>query len=732
MRNDTKITSSHLRRNAYIYIRQSTEHQVRDNIESQQRQYELVDLARQYRWSEESIIVIDDDLGRSASSTVGRTGFAKLVADVALAKAGIIFGLEVSRLARNNRDWYQLLDLCSLTTTLIADTDGVYDPSSFNDRLLLGLKGTMSEAELHMLKNRMLQGLYHKAKKGELRFHLPVGYQFDEDGNIIKSLDEQVTHLIGLIYQKYFEIGTINGVLKYLLENNLLFPRKASFEKKIRWVRPYNKAVRDTLVNPLYTGAYVFGRTKVVKELDEHGNQRSRQKTQAMEDWDVLIHDHHPAYISWEDYLKIRQQMEKNAAAAKSQVSQVVREGSALLQGLARCGNCGRSMHINYHGQGQRSYPYYVCNMANRNFSDGYCQSVGGRRIDQSVAQTFLDTVSPASLNIHLRALQQIQQEQDTALKQLELQLERAHYESDRAFRQFDAVEPENRLVARTLERQWNESLKRVEEFKARIRDRKQSFKDRLSKIELEQIGSLSQDLPAVWSAATDKDQKRLLRTAIEEVYLRKKDRDVAVKIVWAGGAVTEKVVHLPKVRSKRATSIDLVDLVRQLAEKFTDEQIARILIRQGHKTPTGLPYNAHKVANLRRNYGIPRYQKPKDEQHKSYTAQQASQVLQVSVPTIHGWLKAGFIKGQQVAHGAPWEIFLTDEDIKRLTAQNVPPGWVPLHHAAKELGVSKQTVLNWVKSGKLEYIYVTKGNQKGLRINVNSTSCRKQLNLFQ
>lgn len=732
MRNDTKITASHLRRNAYIYIRQSTEHQVRDNLESRQRQYELVDLARQYRWSEESIIVIDDDLGRSASSTVGRTGFAKLVADVALAKAGIIFGLEVSRLARNNRDWYQLLDLCSLTATLIADTDGVYDPSSFNDRLLLGLKGTMSEAELHMLKNRMLQGLYHKAQKGELRFHLPVGYQFDEDGNIIKSLDDQVTHLIDLIYQKYFEIGTINGVLRYLLENNLLFPRKASFEKKIRWVRPYNKAVRDTLVNPLYTGAYVFGRTKVVKELDQHGNQRSRQKTQAMEDWDVIIHDHHPAYISWEDYLKIRQQMEKNAAAAKYQASQVVREGSALLQGLARCGNCGRSMHVNYHGQGQRSYPYYVCNMAGRNFSDGYCQSVGGRRIDQCVAQTFLDVVSPASLNIHLRALQQIQQDQDIALRQLELQLERAQYESDRAFRQFDAVEPENRLVARTLERQWNESLKRVEEFKARTRDRKQSFKDRLSKIEIGQIQSLSQDLPVVWSAATDKDQKRLLRAAIEEVYLAKKDRDVEVRIVWAGGAVTEKVVLLPKVRSKRATSLDLVDLVRRLAEKFTDEQIARILIRQGHKTPTGLPYNAHKVANLRRTYGIPRYQKPKQEKHKSYTAQQASQALGVSVPTIHGWLKAGFIKGHQITDGAPWEIFLTDDDIKRLTAQGVPAGWVPLHQAAKELGVSKQTVLNWVKSGNLEYIYVTKGNQKGLRINVNSTNCRKQLRLFQ
>ena len=731
MKNDAKITSSHLQRNAYIYIRQSTEHQVRDNIESQQRQYELADLARKHRWDEQSIIVIDDDLGKSGSTTAGRTGFGKLVADVALGKVGIIFGLEVSRLARNNRDWYQLLDLCSLTTTLIADTDGVYDPAHFNDRLLLGLKGTMSEAELHILKNRMLQGLYHKAQKGELRFNLPVGYQFDEDGKIIKSLDEQVTHFIDLVYEKFFEIGTINGVLKYLLECKLSFPRKASFERKIRWVRPYAKSVRDTLLNPLYTGAYVFGRTKVVKELDEHGNPRSRQKPQDMGDWDVLIHDHHPAYISWSDYQKIRQQIEKNAAVAKSQVSQVVREGSALLQGLARCGICGRSMHVSYHGQGTRTYPYYICNMANRNFSDGYCQYVGGRRIDQSVAQSFLDTVSPAGVNIHLQALQQIQQEQDIALRQMELQLERTQYEADRAFRQFDAVDPENRLVARSLERQWNVSLKRVAEFESRINERKQKLKDQLSKIELEQIRQLSHDLPAVWNEATEKDQKRLLRAAIEEVLLTKKDRDVAVKIVWAGGAVTKTVVHLPKVRSKRATSLDLVDLVRQLAEKFTDDQIARILIRQRHKTPTGLPYNAHKVANLRSNYGIARYKSRQDEQQKSYTAQQASKVLQVSVPTIHGWLNAGFIKGQQVTEGAPWEIFLTDDDIKRLTAQDAPEGWLSLQLAAKELGVSKQTVLNWVKSKKLEYIYVTKGKKKGLRINTISMTYRRQIPMF-
>jgi len=733
MKSDSKISPSHLNRNAYIYIRQSTEHQVRENIESQQRQYELVDLAKQYNWNEDSIIVIDDDLGRSGSSTTGRTGFSKLVADVALKKAGIIFGLEVSRLARNNKDWYQLLDLCSLTDTLIADTDGIYDPSSFNDRLLLGLKGTMSEAELYMIKSRMLQGLYHKAQKGELKFKLPVGYQFDPDDNIIKSLDEQVTHIIDLTFKKFFEIGTVHGVLKYLLEENLRFPRQASFEKKLRWVRPYYKAIRDTLGNPLYTGTYVFGRTKVVKELDEYGNQKSRQKKQDMKDWDVIIHDHHPPYISWDQYLKIQKQIEKNTTPPKFKASQVAREGSALLQGLARCGKCGRSMHVTYHGQGKRSYPSYICNTAYRNFGEHYCQSVGGRRLDQAVSDTFLEAVSPASLNVHLKALQQIQHQQDMALEQLQLQLERTQYEEERAFRQFDAVEPENRLVARTLERQWNNSLKRVEELKARITELKKIFKDRLSKIEEQEIRRLAHNFPDIWNAATtsDKDRKMLLRAAIQEVQLTKQDRDVTVKILWIGGAVTDKIVHLPKVRSKRHTSLDLVELVRQLAKKFSDDQIARILMRQGRKTATGLTFNAHKVGNLRWNYGIPRYKKPKGEQPKTYTAQQAAQILQVSTPTIHNWLNAGFIKGEQMTEGAPWEILLTDDDIKRLTAQDAPEGWLPLQLAAKELGVSKQTVLNWVKSKKLEYIYVTKGKKKGLRINTISTSYRKQVSMF-
>jgi DNA invertase Pin-like site-specific DNA recombinase len=733
MKSDAKITSSHLDRKAYIYIRQSTEHQVRENIESQQRQYELVDLAKTYKWSEDSIRVIDDDLGRSGSSTYGRSGFAKLVADVALKKAGIIFGIEVSRLARNNKDWYQLLDLCSLTATLIGDADGIYDPCCFNDRLLLGLKGTMSEAELYMIKSRMQQGLYHKAQKGELRFHLPAGYQFDHDGKIIKTLDEQVTHVIDLTFKKFFEIGTVHGVLKYFLTNNLQFPRNATFDKKIRWVRPYYRAVRTTLGNPLYSGTYVFGRTKVIKELDTAGNQKLRHISKNMEDWEVIIHDHHPAYITWEQYLKIQKQIEKNITPPKDHASRVVREGSALLQGLVRCGNCGRSMSVSYHGQNNQSYHYYRCNKQYNGFAKSFCQAIGGRRIDKTVSEIFLETISPASLNIQLKAMRQIDQQQDMALDQLKLQLERAEYEADRAFRQFDAIEPENRLVARPLERKWNEGLKHVEQLKAQIKERKNRLEDRLSNIEEKQILRLAHDLPTIWNAATTSNQgkKKLIGSAIQEVQLTKTDREVAVKIIWKGGAVIDTIVYLPKIGRNSNTSSEVVELVRQLAAKFTDAQIARILIRQGHKTATGLPYNAHRVACLRWNFHVPCYKKPTDEQAKTFTAQQAAQVLQVSIPTIHNWIDAGFIKGEQITVGAPWEILLTEEDIKRLTAEETPAGWLPLSQSAEELGVSKQTVLNWVKSKKLEYIYVNQGRKKGLRINTNSNIYKKQLSLF-
>jgi excisionase family DNA binding protein len=354
--------------------------------------------------------------------------------------------------------------------------------------------------------------------------------------------------------------------------------------------------------------------------------------------------------------------------------------------------------------------------------------------VDRTVSDAFLEALAPSSTNIHLKALQQLQHQEDMALEQLELQKERAQYEAERAFRQFDAVEPENRLVARTLEKQWNDSLSRVEEVKARIRQHKKTSHDRLSKSEENELHRLAHNLPAIWNAptTTDKDRKRLLRLAIKEVQLKKEDRQVSIKTLWIGGAVTEQVVQLPKLRSSRYTPLDMIELIRQLAQKFTDDQIARILIRQGRKTATGLTFNAAKITSLRWNYGIPRYRKPKGQQPKTYTAEQAAQRLQVSVPTIHNWLKAGFIKGEQVTTGAPWEILLTDEEIKQLTAQDAPQGWLSVSEAARELGASKQTVLNWVKSKKLDYIYVSKGKKKGLRVNIKSTTCRKQLSIFK
>ena len=730
---NAKITPGHLERSAYVYVRQSTEYQVQNNLESQQRQYELADLAVRHGWPKERVVVIDDDLGRSGSSAAGRTGFARLVADVALSKAGIVFGLEVSRLARNNRDWYQLLDLCSMTLTLIADAEGVYDPSSFNDRLLLGLKGTMSEAELHVLKGRMLAGLQHKARKGELRFCLPPGYEFDDQNQIVKSRDEQVGHMITLVFSKFFEIGTVSGVLKYLIEEGLTLPRKAAFDRTVRWVRPFYRAVYKMLTNPIYTGAYVFGRSRMVTTLDANGHARSRQKQQPMKDWSVVIRDHHPAYISWDDLLRVRAMIEKNRPAAWGQASTVAREGGALLQGLARCGKCGRAMRVTYHGGKGVSHASYVCRGA-KDYGGSFCQVIGGSRIDDAIASHFLEEMAPASSAVHLAALSRLRAQEDEVLVQLELEIERAQYEADRKARQFHEVEPENRLVARTLESEWDHALERVEEVRQRIATRRQEQSLSLADVEQEEIRRLAHELPTLWRApsTTDKDRKHLLRAVIEEVQIGKDGRQVQLKILWKGGALVEKSLHLPKASSWNSTDVDVVSLVRDLATRHTDEQIARILIRKRIKSAKdGLAFNARRVANLRLSYGIECYRKSNDRSAPTLTVAEAAKILDVGQHTIHLWLRSGILKGDQVTSGAPWAVYVSDEDKRRLTAADTPEGWLPLREAASHLGVSKQTVINWVKEGKVDYVHVTKGRRRGLRINVASASYRAQERLF-
>jgi len=728
---NSRIAASHLARGAYVYVRQSTEYQVQNHLQSQQRQYELADLAVRCGWPRESVEVIDDDLGRSGSTTSGRTGFARLVSDVALGKAGIILGLEVSRLARNNRDWYQLLDLCSLTATLIGDADGVYDPSTYNDRLLLGLKGTMSEAELHVLKGRMLAGLQHKARQGKLRFCLPPGYQYDDEGQIVKSPHEQVVHLLELVFSKVFEIGSVAGLLKYLQEEGVDIPRRGAGDKAVRWVRPYYKAVYDTLTNPIYAGAYVYGKSKVVKVLDSAGNARSRQKRQPMESWDVLIQDHHPAYVSWDDFLRIRAMIRKNQPVAADQASQAIREGAALLQGLVRCGRCGRAMRVQYPGKSGIAYAHYVCR-GGQDQGQPRCQSVGSRRIDDAVAEHFLEEMAPARLSVHLEALRRLAVEKDDLLTQLELDVERARYDAERKERQFHAVEPENRLVARTLEAQWNEALGRVEALEERLTQRRDGRSLSLRDVEEREIERLAHDLPGLWSATstTAKDRKRLLRAAIDEVQIVKEGREAHLKILWKGGAIVEKNVSLPKIASKPKSG-DLVDLIRQLAARHTDAQIARVLIRKGLKTPKGLPFTAHRVASLRLQHKIDCYRVANDRSASSLTVDEAAHRLGVHQHTIYLWIRTGLLKADQVTSGAPWAVCVTDHDLRRLTAEDAPAGWLPLREAASELGVSHQSVLNWVKQSKIDYVYVSRGRRRGLRINIASATYRAQSTLF-
>lgn len=728
----TKITPKHLSRSAYVYVRQSTSYQVQHHVESKQRQYELSNAAINHGWSTDQVVVIDDDLGKSASSADGRMGFQRLVSEVALGRAGIVFGLEVSRLARNNRDWYQLLDLCAVRETLIADTDGVYDPAAHNDRLLLGLKGTMSEAELHILRGRMIAGMRHKAEKGALRFRLVPGYEFDAE-SIVKTSDEKVSQFVTTLFAKVFEIGSVSGVTKFFVHAGLSFPRRVAADGSIRWVTPYYRGIYMMLTNPIYAGAYAYGRSETVVEMDADARITTRRRTKPMARWDVLLHDHHPAYISWDEFVRLGQILEKNRPAPRGEASRALREGGALLQGLARCGECGRSMKVRYQGTATRS-AFYMCDRSQQQMRSRVCQSVGARRIDDAIAGHFITAISDAGIEIELAALRELDEHEDAVLRQIELQLESARYEAGRAERQYDAVEPENRVVARTLESRWNATLQRVQELEQQRDDRKRQIAKPLTDEEERRLRELAHDLPALWAHehVVDRDRKALLRTAIEEVQIRKQTpQQVHLKIIWKGGAVDELLIELPRLPPPASTPTDLVELVRTLATKYDDAQIARILARRRIKTPKKkLAFTAHHVGDLRLRYGIARCPaKSADERAATYTVEQAAKLLGVSGPTIYLWLKLGVLHGEQITEGAPWSIEITEAERARFVA-SAPDGWLCLREAAAELGVSKQTILNWVKARKVDFVYVMHGRRRALRIDGKTAPYRAQQNL--
>jgi DNA invertase Pin-like site-specific DNA recombinase len=729
----SKVKPSHTRRTAFVYIRQSSPSQVEYNRESTARQYALVEKARELGWTQEQVLVIDEDLGLSGSGSVKRSGFARMTAEVALGHVGIVLGLEVSRLARNNADWYRLLDLCGMTDTLIGDSDGVYHPALFNDRLVLGLKGTMSEAELHILRARLDGGIRNKAARGELRRGLPVGFVWgEEDGEVRFHPDEAVVSAIRTVFFKFTELGSVRKVWLWFRSEGLSFPLRSNMHSEIRWIAPTYTAIHHVLTNPVYAGAYAYGKSRHERYVDEQGTLRRRTRHLPIAEWSVLLPEHHPGFIDWATFQVNQARIDSNVHPQPHQAGGAVREGAALLQGLARCGKCGRRLHTHY--QGRNATPGYHC--SGKDIVQGrgvYCLTIGGMQIDQAVVDAFLKALTPAAIEATQLAVQQLETDHDAALAQWRLAVERARYEAERAERQYRAVEPENRLVARGLETEWEKRLRDLAAAEVELRRREQQRPRALSQEEKNKIRSLGSDLNKVWMAptTTDRDRKELLRTLMEEVIVTvdRPERRAHLTLRWRGGTLIELDLSLPRSQPRGIrTEEDTISLLRRLAAHYSDDVIAGILNRQGRKTATGERFTANQVGSLRRYRNIPRFQPAAEPPiGELATIRKAAEILGINTSTIHRWLNDGFIAGEQVTPGAPWQIRITDELRARFVEQ-APPSYLPMLETTMKLGVSRQTVLQRVKRGELEALLVTRGRRKGLRIKVVDT----QPGLFQ
>jgi DNA invertase Pin-like site-specific DNA recombinase len=504
MTDRSKVSPAHLERAAFVYLRQSTPGQVEHNRESTARQYALADRACQLGWSKEQVVLIDEDLGLSGASTDKRSGFARLTSEVALAHVGIVLGLEVSRLARNNADWYRLLELCGITNTLIGDNDGVYHPALFNDRLLLGLKGTMSEAELHIIRARLDGGIRNKAARGELRRGLPVGFVWGEqDGEVLFHPDEAVTGAIRTVFERFAEFGSARRVWLWFRSEGLSLPLQPAPSGRLgplRWIPATYTAIHSILTNPVYAGAYAYGKSRRERYVDERGVVKKRMRHLPIEQWAVLIPDHHPGFIDWANFQANQARLDGNTRPQPHQSGGAVREGSALLQGIVSCGHCGRRLLTHY--RGRNSAPGYHC--AGKDIVDGrgqYCLNVGGLAIDKAVANAFLEAVTPAAVEALRLSVEQLQANHDAALSQWRLEVERARYEAERAERRYRMVEPENRLVARGLETEWENRLRELAAAETEFDRRQQKWPGSLTAEQLKRLQRLGSDMGQVWDA---------------------------------------------------------------------------------------------------------------------------------------------------------------------------------------------------------------------------------------
>jgi DNA invertase Pin-like site-specific DNA recombinase len=679
-RSSPKIRPDHLERPAFVYVRQSTLFQVRENTASTARQYDLVQRAQNLGWSKTSITVIDQDQGLSGSSAVGRDGFQFLIAQVGLGQAGAVLSLEASRLARSCSDWYRLLEICALTDTLVIDEDGVYDPSQYADRLLLGILGAMSEAELHWLRNRLLGGKLARAEQGELRMRPPVGLVFDTARRLVLDPDEEVQQAVRLLFALFEQTGSALAVVKHFGAQHLLFPERLwgrVRDGELLWKPLRHGRVLDVLHNPRYAGVYVYGRTQTHTRVlpNEPSRVKGRTRRVAAADWPIVRHQAHPGYISWEQFLRNQQRLDDNCTSRGHERRGAVREGSALLQGLVLCGQCGRRMSVRYTRNG--TTPSYECNQVHKQQGGRTCQFVRGDGVDAAVAHLFLEALQPAQLEVSLATLEQIEDQTRQVERQWQLRLERARYEADLARRRLLAVEPENRLVARNLEKEWNEKLAAVEQLERERTLSPTAAAQRLSPEERQRILGLAEDLPVLWHAptTTPAERKQLLRLLVKDVTLTKETTTIRLAVRWqTEAATTLEVPRPPRSCDARRTPATVVDRVRILAADHTDRQIADQLNNEGCQSGRGGSFTPSKVQWIRYVHGIgsgcpegPAACAAGKRGDGRCSAQAAAKALNVDVSTIAAWCKAGHLDGIQTVPHGPWWVRLTPEIIERL-----------------------------------------------------------------
>jgi DNA invertase Pin-like site-specific DNA recombinase len=655
----TKIRPEHFSRTAVVYIRQSSLVQVYENQQSTERQYDLAARARQLGWSEGKVEVVDEDLGQSGSETTRRTGFQRLAGEVSLGRVGGIFALEVSRLARSSADWHKLLDLCALSNTVIADEDGIYDPNDFNDRLVLGMKGTMSDAERHVMRLRLLGGRLHKARKGTLEFCAPTGFAFDDEGALVVDPDDQVREALELVFKRFRLEGTAYAVVRYFRRHGLLFPLRRHHKDgrpEIVWLPLRASRITRILQNPAYAGAYVYGRSRERRMLIE-GQVRNKRENLPRDQWSVLIRDAHPAYISWADYLKNIRQLEGNSFTRDRTARGAPKQGEALLQGLALCGRCGRRMQTRHHS----TFSAYVC--LRQGDGLGYCWSQVARHIDEKIVEIFLEAMAPPEIDLSLAVIREVERQTADLDRQWRLRLERARYEAQRAQRQFDAVEPENRVVARTLETRWNDKLRELEQAEREYEEARRTHRLQLTDRDKKTIISLARDLPRVWRASTTTpaERKQLLRMVIEDIVLAPvegPEHETLIKILWKTGAVTEARAWRPTAVEAHRIPDDVADDIAELARSgMSDPEIATELNRRGIKNSWHGSFGRHSINDLRRRRDIPRGHEPGGGEKKlpatdsrgRFSIAGLAAKYNVTMYVVRYWLAKGLVTAEKV-----------------------------------------------------------------------------------